>query len=114
MNRFLFLAMAPALAALPAVASAGVRPLAALMPGSPPMHSVSGTVQRARSTVLTIRMRDGRMLEVDATQAVAHAPSSRPTIGKSFVFEGQLIAGDLIATKIGAVANGAQNWPPDR
>jgi hypothetical protein len=61
-------------------------------------HSFSGTLLSRRHLVLTIRLRTGQLLVVDATQAYLRDRVTQPLeIGELVTAQGDLIAGVLIA-----------------
>lgn len=80
-----------------------------------PQHSYSGTLQSRRHLVLTLRLRTGKIVIVDATQAYLKNKVTQPlTIGEPLLAQGILIAGVLIATSAVKTTANAYTWSPDR
>jgi len=80
-----------------------------------PVHLFSGTLQATRHLMLTLRLRTGQRLIVDAAPAAAasNAPHAF-VIGEALTAQGSLIAGVLVATSVTVTTPAARDWVPDR
>ena len=77
-------------------------------------HSVFGTITALRGATLTLRLRSGRFLTVDAAGAVQRGDFSAPLfVGKTVIIDGALRENALVAAHIWRVNNLAGS-PADR
>jgi hypothetical protein len=104
----------PILVATAAFVNGG--PAGAAMPGAPVAHRLFGLLQSARGPALTLRLRSGRLLVVDATAAFAHNRVSEPLFsGKSTVVEGSFgPRGLFYATAVKRAAPRPSSWGADQ
>ena len=80
-----------------------------------PQHRLFGTLESATGSALIIRLRNGRDLHVDASQAFALKRVAEPLFrGKPTVVEGTLDAGGTLhATAVQRGASSASHWGTD-
>jgi hypothetical protein len=83
---------------------------------TPVPHRVFGLLQSARGSALTLRLRDGRLLAIDAAPAFAQKRVSAPLFaGKSTVVDGFFgPRGIFYATAVKRAAPQPTSWGPDR
>ncbi len=104
------------LALVPAYGQQATRHVGAAAPISAPQHRYFGALLSTRGTDLLLRLRTGRLLRVDATEAFALKRVSEPLFaGKPTVVEGVLTsAGILRATAVRRAAPNPVSWGSDR
>jgi outer membrane protein assembly factor BamB len=67
----------------------------------PPPQRYSGVLELIRNSVLAIRLSNGRLLYIDDSRAFArHRLASRLSVGDVLKAEGDLVAGNLLATSV--------------
>jgi hypothetical protein len=79
-----------------------------------PQHTYTGTLVQTRHTVLTLKLRGGQQLLVDATAPTRAGLVPKLAIGESLTASGSLISGVLIASSVGPASSAVRTWPADR
>jgi hypothetical protein len=81
-----------------------------------PEHRFFGSLVSANGNLLVVRLRSGRLLDVDASAAFALKHVAAPLfVGKPTVVDGTLLAnGVLAATAVKRAAPDRLNWGADR
>lgn len=90
---------------------------AALPSGAPRVeHRFFGLLQSARGTLLTLRLRNGRVIAVDAAPAFASERVAEPLFaGKATVVEGAFAPnGTFVADAVKRTASNPAVWGADR
>jgi hypothetical protein len=79
-------------------------------------HRLFGTLEAVNGTQLIVRLRSGRELKVDASQAFALTRVSEPLFaGKPAIVRGDFVRGGIFrATSVQRGSADAHNWGPDR
>ncbi len=80
----------------------------------PGPHTVFGTIAALDGAAVTIRLRSGRLVPIDATAALANGAFSAPLfVGKMVAVDGAVQNGKFVAAHIIRLTNLA-DFPPDR
>ncbi len=80
----------------------------------PAQHTYTGTLLRTQHTILTLKLRSGQRLRVDATAPARAGVVPRLSIGESLTTSGSLIAGVLFAASVAPASTASRLSPPDR
>jgi hypothetical protein len=106
------------LAAVAAIggSSAGAVKAASLPAGAPVEHRLFGLLVSARGTLLTLRLRTGRLLAIDAAGAFARERVSEPLFaGKAAVVEGTFAPNGVFrADAVKRTSSNTAAWGVDR
>ncbi|HWA88861.1 MAG TPA: hypothetical protein VG889_02425 [Rhizomicrobium sp.] len=94
---------------LPAPKRIDVRPK--LAPGE---HEIRGTVRGIAGNLLTVELRDGKTLTVDATKAIKGYMVAAPSIGHALLARGAYRGDVLEAAVLGHAPDHPAVWPADR
>ncbi|HWA04509.1 MAG TPA: hypothetical protein VG819_13390 [Rhizomicrobium sp.] len=84
---------------------------AKLAPGE---HEIRGTVRGISGYRLTVELRDGKTLAIDAASAAARYRVAPPSVGHALVARGPVANGTMKAVQIGHAPDHGYAWPPDR
>jgi hypothetical protein len=81
---------------------------------SPSGYQVHGFIVRVEGSRLTLRRRDGRLITVDISQALAAQHAGMLPLGQAIVVHGYIDArGILRVTNIGHTEQSPEDWPGD-
>jgi len=97
-------------------ADAAVRPPSSIVVNTGVTHRYFGVLQAARGTTLTLRLRNGRALIVDASAAFAAAHVAAPLFaGKATIVEGRFAPNGVFdATLVKRALPNPASWDIDR
>ncbi|HYK52205.1 MAG TPA: hypothetical protein VEV38_01575 [Candidatus Eremiobacteraceae bacterium] len=80
----------------------------------PVTHQVHGVVVSVKATTLRLRLRDGRIVDIDLTAATAAHTTGMLPIGKAVVVYGTIDnRGFFHATSVGHTSQNPKDWTPD-
>ncbi|HEX4293330.1 MAG TPA: hypothetical protein VHZ29_04290 [Rhizomicrobium sp.] len=78
-------------------------------------REIHGMVRRIAGMLLTVEMRDGRTVQIDATKAAANYKVAPPSVGHALAAIGTFdAAGTMIADTVRHIGDKSRMWPPDR
>jgi hypothetical protein len=86
----------------------------ARVPAAEGAHEISGIVSAILGDTLVIRLRDGRSILVDATQAKREERVTELFISRRVSVHGHKVSGIFKASAISRARDDAATWPPDR
>ena len=98
-------------------AFAALPPAPAILPRKPlppGLHEIRATVRAISGNMLTVELRDGKMLSLDATRAVQGYRVAAPSVGHAVLARGTYEGEVFKATILGHAPDHPTVWPGDR